>query len=278
MSEQPEQPEQPATSEAEVDRLEGGEGRLGQEMAELVGRLSIDEDMDRETRGRLLGRFARLMAASARRAGAAGVGRGRWLTDTVIQIAPHIPVRDLETLRSHHDGLTGEALADSLVRVAQRATTGVGAAGGALAAIEFAAPPLLLTAPVQIVAETVVVATIEVKLIAELHEVYGVQVPGTGTARGMIFLQSWAQQRGFDPMQPGSVTAALGVAAKTGLRKRLLRSFGRHFTTLGPFLTGAVAGGALNRAATKRLADRIRDDLRGRHVDLAPERREAEGA
>ena len=252
--------------EREVERWEDGEDRLGHEMAELVGRLS-EEDMDRETRGRLLGRIARLTAASARRAGAAGVGRGRWLTDTVMSIAPHIPVRDLETIRGHHDGLTGEALADSLVRAAQRATTGVGAAGGALAAIEFAAPPLLLSAPVQILAETVVVATIEVKLIAELHEVYGVKVPGTGTARGAVFLQSWAQQRGFDPMQPGSVTAALGVAAKTGLRKRLLRTFGRHFTTLGPFLTGAVAGGALNRAATRRLAEKIRDDLRGHRVE-----------
>jgi hypothetical protein len=254
-------------SEREVDRWEDGDDRFGQEMAELVGRLSTEEDMDRETRGRVLGRFARLLAASARRAGAAGVGRGRWLTDTVMEIAPHVPVRDLDTLRRHHDGMTGEALADSLVRAAQRATTGVGAAGGALAAIQFAAPPLLLSAPAQILAETVIVATIEVKMIAELHEVYGVQVPGTGTARGAIFLQSWAQQRGFDPMQPGSVTAALGVAAKSGLRKRLLRTFGRHFTTLGPFLTGAVAGGALNRAATRRLADKIRHDLRDRHIE-----------
>jgi uncharacterized protein (DUF697 family) len=254
-------------SEREVDRWEDGDDRFGHELAELVGRLSADDDMDRETRGRLLGRFARLLAARARRAGAAGVGRGRWLTDTVVEIAPHVPVRDLETLRRHHDDLTGEALADSLVRAAQRATTGVGAAGGALAAIEFTAPPLLLSAPAQILAETVLVATLEVKMIAELHEVYGVQVPGTGTARGAIFLQSWAQQRGFDPMQPGTVTAALGVAAKSGLRKRLLRTFGRHFTTLGPFLTGAVAGGALNRAATKRLADKIRHDLRDRPVD-----------
>jgi hypothetical protein len=256
-------------SEGEVDRWEDGDDRLGHEMAELVGRLS-DEHMDRETRGRLLGRFARLLAANARRAGAAGVGRGKWLADVVTEIAPHLPVRDLDTLRRHHDGLTGEPLADSLVRTAQRATTGVGAAGGALAAVEFAAPPLLLSAPAQILAETVIVATIEVKLIAELHEVYGIQVPGNGTTRGAVFLQSWAQQRGFDPMKPGSVTAALGVAAKTGLRKRLLRTFGRHFTTLGPFLTGVVAGGALNRAATKRLADKIRGDLRGRPLEPRP--------
>jgi hypothetical protein len=258
-------------SQGEVDRWEDGDDRLGQEMVELVGRLSAEDEMDRETRGRLLGRLARLLAASARRAGAAGVARGRWLADVVTEIAPHVPVRDLKTLSDHHDGLTGEELADSLVRSAQRATTGVGAAGGVLAAVEFAAPPLLLSAPAQIVAETVVVATIEVKLIAELHEIYGVRVPGTGTARGAVFLQSWVQQRGFDPAQPGSVTAALGIAAKTGLRKRLLRSMGRHLTTLGPFLTGAVAGGALNRNATRRLSDKVRADLRRQHlVDGTP--------
>jgi hypothetical protein len=248
-------------SEGELARWDDGDDRLGQEMAELVGRLS-DDDIDRETRGRLLGRLARLLAASARRAGAAGVARGRWLADVVAEIAPRIPVRDLDTLRDHHHGLAGEELADSLVRAAQRATTAVGAAGGALAAVEFVAPPLLLSAPAQIVAETVAVATIEVKLIAELHETYGVQVPGSGAARGAIFLQLWAQQRGFDPLKPGSVTAAFGVAAKTGLRKRLMRTLGRHLTTMGPFLTGAVAGGTLNRAATKRLSDSVRKDLR----------------
>ncbi len=263
-------------SEGGVERKDGDD-RLGQEMAELVGRLSDDDSLDRETRGRLLGRLSRLLAASARRAGAAGVGRGRWLADIVTEIAPHLPVRDLETLARHYDGLTGEALADSLTRAAQRATTGVGAAGGALAAVEFTAPPLLLTAPAQIVAETVVVAAIEVKLIAELHEIYGVQVPGNGTARGAVFLQAWALQRGFDPAVPGSVTAALGIAAKTGLRKRLLRTMGRHLTTMGPFLTGAVAGGALNRAATKRLSENIRNDLRGHHLVPQP-RPSVEGA
>ncbi|GAB3901918.1 hypothetical protein GCM10027612_66150 [Microbispora bryophytorum subsp. camponoti] len=41
-----------------------------------------------------------------------------------------------------------------------------------------------------------------------------------------------------------------------------MRTLGRHLTTLGPFLTGAVAGGALNRAATRKLAVAVRADLR----------------
>jgi hypothetical protein len=243
---------------------------LPAEIGELVGRLSGDPEMDRETRGRLLGRLARLLTSCARRAAASGVGRGRWLADVVTQAIPHVPIRDLETLRRHHHDLSGEQLAESLVRASSRTTTAVGAAGGALAAIEFAAPPLLLTAPAQLVAETVVVAAVEVKMIAELHEVYGVQVPGNGTQRATLFLQSWAQRRGVDPLKPGSVTLALGIGAKQALRKRLIRTLGRHLTTLGPFLTGAVAGGALNHAATKRLADEIRKDLRRVLGDAPP--------
>lgn len=240
-------------------------GGFDAEIGELVGRLTGDEDLDRETRGRMLGRLARLLTASARRTGATGLAGGRWLSEVFTQVAPRIPVRDLETLQLHHGGLSGERLADDLVRTAANGTMAVGAAGGALAAVELAAPPLLLSVPAQLVAESLVVAAIEVKLIAELHEVYGVQVPGGGTARAGVFVSAWAKQRGVDPMTGGTVTLALGTAAKQALRNRLLRLLGRHLTTLGPFLTGAVAGGTLNRAFTKRLAEAVRKDLR-RHL------------
>ncbi|GAA2414600.1 hypothetical protein GCM10010191_25790 [Actinomadura vinacea] len=240
------------------------------EIGELIGRLSGGEDLDRETRGRLLGRLARLLGQHARKAGAAGVARGRWLTELLVAAAPHIPVRDLETLSEHHHGLTGEELADNVVRVATNATTAVGAAAGTLAAAEFAAPPLLLTAPAQLAAETLVVAAIEVKMIAELHEVYGVRVDGSGATRGAAFLTSWAKQRGINPLEAGSFTSALGSAAKSALRKRLLRALGRSMTTLGPFLTGAAAGAALNRAATKGLAAAVRKDLAGDLATPAP--------
>ncbi|MFF5260980.1 hypothetical protein ACFY4C_18735 [Actinomadura viridis] len=240
------------------------------EIGELIGRLSGEEDMDRETRGRLLGRLTRLLSRHARSAGAAGLARGRWLADLMIAVAPHIPIRDVRTLSEHHHGLTGEQLADSVVRVASNATTAVGAAGGALAAAEFAAPPLLLTAPAQLAAETLVVAAIEVKMIAELHEVYGVRVDGSGTIRGAAFLTSWARQRGINPLEAGSFTSALGSAAKSALRKRLLRTLGRSMSTLGPFLTGAAAGAVLNRTATKSLAAAVRRDLTAGLATPAP--------
>ncbi|WP_344584709.1 hypothetical protein [Nonomuraea roseoviolacea] len=234
------------------------------EVGELVGRLTEPADLEPAERRRLLGRLARTIGAGGRKARAEGIGRGRFLADLFLNIAPRIPIRDLHTLSEHHHGLTGEQLADDLIRTAQKATMTVGAIGGALAAAEFAAPPLLLSAPAQLVAETIVVAAIEVKLLAELHEVYGVRVQGTGAQRAVAFTSAWAKQRGIDPLAPASVTLALGAATKTALRNRLMRTLGRHLTTLGPFLTGAVAGGALNRAATKKLGEAIRTDLRGK--------------
>lgn len=250
----PENPELPA----EATRDSQANARV----AEVVRRLSVDERMDRRTRTRLLGRLAGTIGASARRAGVAGVTGGQWLADLLLQTAQHLPVRDLETLRGHHNDLEGDGLADSLVEVAMRATTGVGAAGGALAAVEYTAPTTLLYAPAQIAAETLAVAAIEVKLIAELHEVYGVAVPGSGTQRAVTFVHAWARRRGFDPTRPGSLPRALGPAARNELRRRLMLRMSRNVTTLGPMFTGAVAGGVLNRQATRKLADHVRADLR----------------
>ncbi len=248
---------------------ETGSGEIGNdiakndEVADLVGRLAEREELDTAERRRLLGRLTLALGRRARQARASGATRGKWLADVFMSIAPRVPIRDLSSLQEHHYGLTGEALAEDLIRTAAKATTAVGAVGGALAAAEFAAPPLLLSAPAQLVAETLVVAAIEVKLIAELHEVYGVVVPGTSSQRALAFTVAWSKQRGVDPLAPNSVTIALGTAAKTALRNRLMRTLGRHLTTLGPFLTGAVAGGALNRAATRRLGRAVLEDLRG---------------
>ncbi|MGV9306880.1 hypothetical protein ACWENQ_13020 [Nonomuraea sp. NPDC004354] len=253
--------ESSAASTADEDR-EHEAADLDNEVGELVGRLVRPGELKSAERRRLLGRLGAALSEGARKAQASGVGRGRWLAEVFLKIAPRIPIRDLATLSDHHHGLTGEQLADDLVRTAQKATMTIGAIGGALAAAEFAAPPLLLSAPAQLVAETILVAAIEVKLLAELHQVYGVEVPGTGTQRAVAFTVAWSKQRGIDPLAPASVTLALGGAAKTALRNRLMRTLGRHLTTLGPFLTGAVAGGALNRAATRRLGAAIRADLR----------------
>ncbi|QBI54737.1 hypothetical protein [Streptomonospora litoralis] len=238
----------------------------------LVGEILDAGDTDSKRRAGLLGRLAAALSGRARAARDGGAAGGRWLADMFAnEIAPRIPVRDRETLMRHHEGLDGEDLADALARNASHATTTVGAAGGALAAVQFTAPPLLLSAPAQIVAETVVVAAVEVKLIAELHEVYGAPAPGSRLQRTSGYVAAWARKRGIDPLSAGeSLSVTLGAAAKAALRRRLLRLMGRHLSTLGPYLTGAVAGGALNRAATRALAESVRKDLRGRGLPDAP--------
>jgi hypothetical protein len=244
-----------------------------EELGKTVAALSAD-DVEPAERRKLLGR----MVAETRARGVGDLFKPKaaiqWITDVVSDVAPHLQVRDLDTLRRHYDGLDGEKLAERLVRNASRATAGVGAAGGGVAAVEWAATPTLLSVPVLLAAETVGVVAIELRLIGELHEVYGMPVPGTGTERAVNLMQAWSQQRGVNPMLPGvGVGAILSTAARKEMRDRILRRFGRNLTTLGPFLTGAAVASFLNRRATKALGDRVRDDLRrqrGTVIEGAP--------
>lgn len=221
------------------------------------------DDIEPGQRRRLLGR---LVAESRAR----GVGdlfkpraAVRWMTDAVSDMAPHIPIRDRAALRRHFPDLDDEALAERLVRNAARTTAGVGAAGGGVAAVEWVATPTLLSAPVLLAAETVAVVAVELKLIGELHEVYGIALPTGATARTVALIHSWASQRGVNPMMPGvGVGAVLGTAARRELRDTLLKRFGRNLTTFGPFLTGAAVASYLNRRATRGLGDQLRKDLR----------------
>lgn len=241
---------------------DGGNAAAGEELGATVAALTAD-DIGPARRRQLLTR----MVGQARARGVADLFKPRaavrWMVDTVAEIAPHVPIRDLATLRRHFPGLDDDALAERLVRNAARATAGVGAAGGGVAAVEWVVTPALLSAPVLLAAETVAVVAIELKLIGELHEVHGLPLPTGGTQRAVALVQSWASQRGVNPMMPGvGVSAVLGSAARRELRDRLLKRFGRNLTTLGPFLTGAAVASYLNRRATRGLADQLRADLR----------------
>ncbi len=186
-----------------------------------------------------------------------------WVGDAAVDVAPRIPLRSLETLRAQHPGMADEEIADRLVRSAGRASAGIGAVGGGVTAVQWAAPPALLTAPAVLAAETVAVVAVEIKLIGELQELYGQSVPGTLAQRGLSLLQAWAGRRGVNLLVPGrSIAAVLGTTARHELRDRLMRRFGRNLTTLGPLLTGAAVGAFLNRRATMKLAEEIRQDLR----------------
>ncbi|CAM5706127.1 putative protein OS=Streptomyces antimycoticus OX=68175 GN=SSPO_031520 PE=4 SV=1 [Streptomyces antimycoticus] len=124
-------------------------------------------------------------------------------------------------------------------------------------------PPAM---PTELVAEIVGVASIEFKLIAELHEVYGVRAPGTVRQRAIAYLGCWAEERGIDVAQPASVNAALGVQMKRELRQQVLKRSFRNMPVLAPFMVGAAVGAAMNRRDTKKLARKVRKDLRADQV------------
>jgi hypothetical protein len=239
----------------------------GEELSGTLAALTSD-DLDQSQRRVLL----RRLAAQFGRRGIGDLFRPRAamraIADVVADLAPRLPIRDLDTLRRHHPGLSGPALAERLIRNASRETAAVGAAGGGVAAIEWVATPTLLSAPVLLAAETVAVVAIEIKLIGELHEVCGAPVPGSGTQRAAALVQSWAHRRGINPMAPGlGVATVLGTAARKQLRDRLIRRFGRNLTTYGPMLTGAAVASYLNRRATLALGNEIVRDLSRRRPD-----------
>ncbi|KUN89162.1 hypothetical protein AQJ64_00300 [Streptomyces griseoruber] len=188
----------------------------------------------------------------------AGLG---YLADRIIEIAPRIPVRDLRTLRRQFPGLGPEELADKLVAGAANATSTVGAGVGAAAMLPV--PPAM---PTELAAEITGVAAIELKLIAELHEVYGLRPPGNLKDRSTACLRAWSGERGIDPLKPSSVNSALGGQMKRELRQQIMKRLVRDLPMLVPFLVGAVVGAAMNRRDTKKLAARIRADLRKAQV------------
>lgn len=207
------------------------------------------------------------IAAGLRKRGFTDVLRPRaamnWLADTVVDVAPRVPVRDLETLRRHFPGLTDEQIADRITRNAGRTSGGIGAVGGGVSAIQWVAPPALLSAPVVLAAETVAVVAVELKLIGELQELYLQPVHGGQAQRAMDLLQAWAGRRGVNLLVPGrGIAAVIGTTARHELRDRLVRRFGRNLTALGPLFTGAAVAAFLNRRATLKLSEEVRKDLR----------------
>ncbi|MGV9321734.1 hypothetical protein [Streptomyces sp. NPDC003660] len=207
------------------------------------------------TRARLLAREGARRGGTHARAGIA------YLADRIIELAPRVPVRDLATLRRQFPGLGPEQLADKLVAGAANGTSTVGAGIGAAAMLPV--PPAM---PTELAAEITGVAAIELKLIAELHEVYGLRPPGNLRTRSTAYLSSWSGERGIDVMKPATIDVALGGRMKRELRQQIMKRMVRNLPNLMPFMVGAAVGAVMNRRDTRKLAERVRTDLRKSQV------------
>lgn len=226
----------------------------------MTGSPESPKDDERGRRASLAARSARGVKHGARSARTGG-RRARTSLGSAgerfLEIAPRIPVRDLATLRAQFPGLGPEEIADRLIAAAVKGTMTVGAGVGAVAMMPT--PPAM---PAELVAETLGVASVEYKLIAELHEVYGLRVPGGARERATAYLWSWTERRGIDVMRLSTVNVALGGTMKREMRQRLLRRSLRNMPVLMPFMIGAAVGALMNRRDTRKLAERVRRDLR----------------
>jgi hypothetical protein len=201
-------------------------------------------------------------ADNARR-GVGSAGRGvtsglNWLTGQVVAMGPRLRIRDQATLRAHFPGRSDDEIAGLLVERAARATATVGGATGAWAAL-----PTLPAFPAEVAAETLAVVGIEIKLVAELHEIYGMPATGSPADRARAYVGSWASRRGVYQVDGGLLLIAGSPLARQ-LTRRLAARVRRSVFSLSPLLTGALAGALLNRRETKRFGRQIRDDLRQR--------------
>ncbi|SET26222.1 hypothetical protein [Geodermatophilus poikilotrophus] len=187
---------------------------------------------------------------------------GALLGDLLTTAAPRLPIRDAGRLRAVHPGASDDEIADALVARAAKLTAGIGAATGGLSAAHWVAPPSLLALPLELGAETVLTAAVELVLLGELHELYGRPAPGDARDRALAYLSSWTRQRAVEDSVVPGLGAVLGSAGLRTLSRRMTRRMARSVPGAAPFLVGAALGGRANRKATEALARRVLADLR----------------
>ena len=254
---------------AESDDNEGADV-IAREAAEAATELTEAERQ--QDQRRIAARFAAVARSGVRVAGRGtgvarrgtgaarrGMGSGvNWMVSQVIAMGPRLRVRDQAALRAQFPGSSAEEIADALIEGASRASAAVGGAVGAWAAL-----PVLPAFPAEVAAETLALVGIEIKLVAELHEAYGMPATGKAADRASAYIAAWAHRRGVF-MVPGGLILVAGSPLARQLRRRLAARATRSAFSLGPLLTGTLAGAMLNRRETRRLGEDIRADLRRR--------------
>jgi len=242
-----------------VQSATGSAVRRAQPAREAAGRTVLSGRDAAARRAQATGAFAR---KRARASGGATLqlmrASSQWLTAQTIEMAPRVPIRSLATLRTQHPGLDTEQLADRLIAGAARASAGIGAAVGAAAAV-----PFVPTLPMELGVETLALVAVELKLVAELHEVYGQPAPGSTAQRTLAYLTAWSQRRGIRLTSNG-FSLAVGSPVRRQLERRLLVKAGQSTLSLAPLLAGLAAGAAIDHHETRRLGTIIRADLRKR--------------
>lgn len=229
------------------------------EITELIGKLASGK-VSKHTLRKLASTMRRSLKIS--RKGVTLSGQG--IADLLLAVAPHIPVRDVETLQATYSGVAGATLAGQVIRTSARTSAAVGGATGAVVSVNELAPQFWIMLPAEIVAETLVIAAVEMRMVAELHAIYGQPIEGTPRQRGLAMLQSWAERRGVkveDLSDHRTMSKALGRGTTHQIiqlvKRKLTARLLRNVSSLAPLFVGAVAGAELNRRSTRELGDTV---------------------
>lgn len=179
------------------------------------------------------------------------------------ELAPRLPVRDHPTLVRHHKGLIGEDLADVLVRNSSGSTAMAGVVGGSLVLATKSSHAVLLSVPIRLAAEALIVGAIEVKMIGELHEAYGRPLGTNSRERAQAAFRIWASYRGIESADAGSMVGLMGRVIKRPAQRRAAGGVaGKVLGRRGAILGAGIAGGSENRKETLALAEKVRTELR----------------
>ncbi|MGW4686144.1 hypothetical protein ACWEPM_14760 [Streptomyces sp. NPDC004244] len=253
----------PAETPAGATDPETGQGAPGvaAEHSDTAAVVPAAAESGEGNRQRAGARGLQAVKSGVRKGGEGARAAALYIADRIIETAPRIPVRDLATLRAQFPGLGPDQLADKLIAGAANGTSTVGAGIGAAAMLPV--PPAM---PVELATEITGVAAIELKLVAELHEVYGLRPPGNVKDRSLAYLTAWTEERGVDLMRPSTLNSVLGGQMKRELRQQIMKRMIRSLPNLMPFMVGAAVGAVMNRRDTRRLAEKVRADLRTRAV------------
>jgi hypothetical protein len=190
------------------------------------------------------------------------------LRETVNTFAPRLPVRDRATLEKHLDLRDRDRLTEALIRNAANATAVAGSVGGFFVLTGRRTPAGFMVAiPLRVATETLVVAAIEVKLIAELHEVHEQSLGTTPTAAATAALKLWSSYRGLEIGDTVGLVATVAEIARRPMARRATvavtgRALGRRGMRLGAGVLGAVE----NRRATMALGEEVCSTLNRKPV------------
>jgi len=185
------------------------------------------------------------------------------LRDVATGIAPRLPIRDRSTLEDHLKLRDPELMAHAIVKNAANATAVAGSIGGFLVITSRTGPGLILSIPLRVATETLVVAAIELKMIGELHEIYDQPLEGSATQRGTTALKLWASYRGLDVTDTGGIFQTVTEIARRPTTRRAAASVtGKALGGRGLRLGAGVVGAIENHKSSMSLGDQVRAELR----------------